>query len=186
MERRTLFLLTLAAWLAGTFAAATQMAGAPKGQPEGQAKTRPGQTGSSADSIAHVTLGQAAVPLFGPWKFTVGDSPIDPSTGKPLWAEPDFDDSHWETVDLTPKEARSIRWREDQATCRDGRRVAMPIIGATLGTASRCKRRVLPVSRWPWRCRTVRCVSLRRREEATRRQHWLLCLDHRATGRSVN
>ena len=26
------------------------------------------------------------------------------SPGKPLWAEPEFDDSKWETVDLTPKE----------------------------------------------------------------------------------
>src|SRR5271169_6540925 len=100
MARRTLFLLTLAAWLAGGFVAAAQMAGAP----QGQAKTQPGQSGSSADSIAHVTLGQAAVPLFGPWKFTVGDSPIDAKTGKPLWAEPDFNDSKWETVDLTPKD----------------------------------------------------------------------------------
>jgi hypothetical protein len=79
------------------------MASAPKGQPKSQAA----QPGSSADrttdSIAHVTLGQAAVPLYGPWKFTVGDSPIDPKTGKPLWAEPDFDDSNWETVDLTPE-----------------------------------------------------------------------------------
>ncbi|MGA7257184.1 MAG: PP2C family protein-serine/threonine phosphatase, partial [Terracidiphilus sp.] len=50
-----------------------------------------------------VTLGQDAVPLYGPWKFTIGDSPIDSKTGKPLWAEPDFDDSRWETVDLTPK-----------------------------------------------------------------------------------
>jgi hypothetical protein len=32
----------------------------------------------------------------------VGDSPIDPQTGRPLWVEPDFDDSKWETVDLTP------------------------------------------------------------------------------------
>jgi hypothetical protein len=40
----------------------------------------------------------------GPWKFTVGDSPIDPKTGQPLWAEPGFDDSSWETVDLTPKD----------------------------------------------------------------------------------
>jgi hypothetical protein len=58
----------------------------------------------TTDSIAHVTLGQSAVPLYGPWKFTVGDSPIDPKTGQPLWAEPDFDDSKWETVDLTPKD----------------------------------------------------------------------------------
>jgi serine phosphatase RsbU (regulator of sigma subunit) len=61
------------------------------------------QTPARPDRTAHVTLGQAAVPLYGPWKFTVGDSPIDQKTGKPLWAEPDFDDSNWETVDLTPK-----------------------------------------------------------------------------------
>ncbi len=45
------------------------------------------------------------VPLYGPWKFHVGDSPVEPGTGKPLWATPDFDDSSWETVDLTPKGA---------------------------------------------------------------------------------
>jgi hypothetical protein len=56
------------------------------------------------NGIAHVTLGQAVVPLYGPWKFTVGDSPIDPKTRQPLWAEPGFDDSQWETVDLTPKD----------------------------------------------------------------------------------
>jgi hypothetical protein len=56
------------------------------------------------NSVAQVTLGQSAVPLYGPWKFTVGDSPIDSKTGKPLWAEPEFDDSKWETVDLTPKD----------------------------------------------------------------------------------
>jgi hypothetical protein len=55
-----------------------------------------------ADGIAHITLGQSVVPLNGPWKFTIGDSPIDPATHEPLWAEPGFDDSHWETVDLTP------------------------------------------------------------------------------------
>jgi hypothetical protein len=49
-----------------------------------------------------VTLGQSVVALNGPWKFTVGDSPTDPKTGQPQWAEPDFDDSKWETVDLTP------------------------------------------------------------------------------------
>jgi hypothetical protein len=55
---------------------------------------------------AHVTLGRSVVPLYGPWKFTVGDSPIDPATNTPLWAQPDFDDSSWETVDLTPKGVR--------------------------------------------------------------------------------
>jgi hypothetical protein len=48
-----------------------------------------------------ITLGQAAVPLYGPWKFHIGDSPIDPVTHRPLWAEPNFNDSKWETVDLT-------------------------------------------------------------------------------------
>ena len=59
--------------------------------------------GQRPDTV-QVTLGQAAVPLYGPWKFTIGDSPIHPGTGQPLWAEPGFDDSHWETVDLTPRE----------------------------------------------------------------------------------
>jgi len=52
----------------------------------------------------NITLGQSTARLYGPWKFTVGDSPIDPVTHQPLWTEPDFDDSKWENVDLTPKE----------------------------------------------------------------------------------
>jgi Stage II sporulation protein E (SpoIIE) len=59
---------------------------------------------AKSQSAEHVTLGQSAVPLYGLWKFQIGDSPIDPKTGQPLWAEPDFDDSKWETVDLTPKD----------------------------------------------------------------------------------
>ena len=58
--------------------------------------------GGKNDSTDRIVLGKAVVPLYGPWKFTVGDSPLDPATGKPLWAEPDFDDSKWENVDLTP------------------------------------------------------------------------------------
>jgi hypothetical protein len=69
---------------------------APSAQP--QART------SSNTSPVEITFGQSATPLYGPWKFTIGDSPIDPKTGKPLWAEPDFDDSKWENVDLMPKE----------------------------------------------------------------------------------
>jgi len=57
-----------------------------------------------AGNTTSVTLGQSAARLYGPWKFTVGDSPLDPATHQPLWAEPGFDDSKWETVDLTPKE----------------------------------------------------------------------------------
>lgn len=58
---------------------------------------------SSANQASVITLGQSVIPLYGPWKFQIGDSPIDPHTGKSLWAEPDFDDSQWETVDLTPR-----------------------------------------------------------------------------------
>jgi len=52
-----------------------------------------------------IQLGQSMVPLYGPWKFQVGDSPIDPANNQPLWAQPEFNDASWETVDLTPKDA---------------------------------------------------------------------------------
>jgi sulfur transfer complex TusBCD TusB component (DsrH family) len=55
------------------------------------------------DKAVHISLGQSAAPLNGPWKFTVGDSPLDSVTHAPLWAEPGFDDSKWETVDMTPE-----------------------------------------------------------------------------------
>jgi hypothetical protein len=45
-------------------------------------------------SVTRFTLGKAVVALNGPWKFHTGDDA--------LWAEPDFDDSSWESVDLTP------------------------------------------------------------------------------------
>jgi len=41
-----------------------------------------------------VTLGNATVPLTGPWKFHIGDNMA--------WAQPGFDDSSWGTMDLTP------------------------------------------------------------------------------------
>ncbi len=75
-------------WLAAAFAAFSSVTAAESAPPA-----------LSAD----VNLGQSAVALYGPWKFTVGDSPLDAKTGKPMWAEPDFDDSKWETVDLAPK-----------------------------------------------------------------------------------
>ncbi len=55
------------------------------------------------ESVEELRLGQAAYPLNKPWKFTIGDSPLDAATGQPLWAEPGFDDSHWENLDLTPE-----------------------------------------------------------------------------------
>lgn len=58
---------------------------------------------SPAPQTTRITLGQSVVPLYGPWKFSVGDSPLDPVTQASLWAQPDFDDSKWETVNLTPQ-----------------------------------------------------------------------------------
>jgi serine phosphatase RsbU (regulator of sigma subunit) len=57
---------------------------------------------AAALGTPEITLGKSAVPLTGPWKFHVGDSPQDSSTRTPLWAEPGFDDSGWENVDLSP------------------------------------------------------------------------------------
>jgi hypothetical protein len=59
-------------------------------------------TTAAAPVSAQVRIGDSMAVLNGPWKFTIGDSPIDPKTNIPLWAEPGFDDSSWETVDLTP------------------------------------------------------------------------------------
>jgi len=52
-----------------------------------------------------ITLGDSTIPLYGPWKFHIGDSPVDPVTHVLLWTEPGFDDSKWEPVDLTPQDA---------------------------------------------------------------------------------
>jgi hypothetical protein len=51
-------------------------------------------TAAPAQPATQVTLGQSIVPLTGPWKFHIGDNA--------KWADPNFDDSKWETVDLTP------------------------------------------------------------------------------------
>ncbi|MFZ0661635.1 MAG: hypothetical protein WAM66_02995 [Acidobacteriaceae bacterium] len=48
-----------------------------------------------------ITLGSSAATLPGPWKFAPGDSPL--VNGVPLWAQTNFDDSHWTTMDLAPK-----------------------------------------------------------------------------------
>jgi len=55
------------------------------------------------ENTTSITVGQSLAPLNGPWKFHVGDSPLDSDARAPLWAKPGFDDSQWETVDLTPK-----------------------------------------------------------------------------------
>jgi hypothetical protein len=49
---------------------------------------------ADAPSATVATLGHAVVPLNQPWRFHLGDDPH--------WADADFDDSDWESVDLTP------------------------------------------------------------------------------------
>lgn len=48
-----------------------------------------------------ITLDNSAVNLPGPWKFAPGDSPM--VNGSPLWAQPDFDDASWTSMDVAPK-----------------------------------------------------------------------------------
>jgi len=62
------------------------------------------RNGGPAPVAMQFRMGQSLFYLYGPWKFTAGDSPLDPATHQPLWAEPGFDDSKWEDVDLTPTE----------------------------------------------------------------------------------
>jgi len=48
-------------------------------------------------AAAQPTVRMAVVALTGRWKFHIGDDP--------RWADPNFDDSNWENVNLTPKGA---------------------------------------------------------------------------------
>jgi signal transduction histidine kinase len=56
--------------------------------------------------VVQVNLGQSLVTLVGPWKFQIGDSPLDPVSHEPVWAKPDFDDSKWESLSLVPKDGK--------------------------------------------------------------------------------
>lgn len=47
-----------------------------------------------ANSAGPIALDESTITLNGPWKFRTGD--------EPSWADPAFDDSSWESVDLTP------------------------------------------------------------------------------------
>src|ERR1700691_2434872 len=66
-------------------------------------RSAPSQPAAPAPIAAPITFGQSLVPLNGPWKFQIGDSPVDPEKHALLWSEPSYDDSKWETVDLTPR-----------------------------------------------------------------------------------
>jgi len=60
----------------------------------GAVTSAPESAATTADRAVHVKLGESSVELAGPWKFHIGDDAA--------WAQPDFDDSSWEDVDLTP------------------------------------------------------------------------------------
>ncbi len=55
----------------------------------------------AASPTQTITLGNSVATLPGPWKFAPGDSPLQ--NGAPVWAQPDFDDAHWASLDLAPK-----------------------------------------------------------------------------------
>jgi hypothetical protein len=56
--------------------------------------TVPVQAHTSGTQAQPIVLGDSTVTLNGPWKFRTGDDA--------RWADPAFDDSAWENVDLTP------------------------------------------------------------------------------------
>ncbi|MGB6194720.1 MAG: hypothetical protein WBF42_19805, partial [Terracidiphilus sp.] len=69
-----------------------------------QAPPKPAQAASGGgEAGAQIVFGDAEAPLYGPWRFRTGDSPVDAATGVPVWAEPGFDDSRWEQVSLRPE-----------------------------------------------------------------------------------
>ncbi len=45
-------------------------------------------------AVVQVKLGESSAELAGPWKFRTGDDMV--------WAQTEFDDSSWGTMDLTP------------------------------------------------------------------------------------
>ena len=57
------------------------------------AEGQTGSTGAAASSVVPVKLGESSTELTGPWKFHTGDDMA--------WAQPDFDDSGWKSIDLT-------------------------------------------------------------------------------------
>ena len=92
-----------------------------------------------AAPIKQITVGDSTESLNGPWKFHIGDSPLDLASHTPVWAEPEFDDSKWETVDLTPPDSSLDPVYGISGWCRAGQPGGMRAIGDTAGTASWCR-----------------------------------------------
>src|SRR6202035_3461947 len=51
---------------------------------------------SATPGVMKGAIGDAVLVLSGPWRFHPGDDAA--------WARPNFDDSGWDTLDLTPPE----------------------------------------------------------------------------------
>jgi hypothetical protein len=85
--------MLVAAFCLGTMILALRADTAPAVQNSGAATA-----GTSSAPISHwaeqVVLGSSSVELNGPWKFHKGDDL--------QWAQPDFNDSGWPSMDLTP------------------------------------------------------------------------------------
>jgi len=69
-----------------------------EGQANSTAQAKQEDAAASVPAISHwaeqAVLGSSTVELTGPWKFHKGDNPA--------WAQPDFNDAGWSSVDLTP------------------------------------------------------------------------------------
>lgn len=54
--------------------------------------------GNSVAAPGRISLADSVLPLNGPWAFSPGDSPL--IDGKPVWAQPGFDDAGWRRLSL--------------------------------------------------------------------------------------
>jgi hypothetical protein len=62
-------------------------------QPVARAEEQSSGVSTMTEASVPIVIGKSVVALNGPWKFHPGDDP--------QWSDPNFDDSSWETVDLT-------------------------------------------------------------------------------------
>jgi hypothetical protein len=69
------------------------LCGVPASARADSATDKPAAVKAATDAI-HVRLGESSVELPGPWRFHTGDDVA--------WARPEFNDSGWDTMDLSP------------------------------------------------------------------------------------
>ena len=110
----------------------------------------------------HINLGQAAVPLYGPWKFTIGDSPTDALTGRPLWAEPSSTTHIGRLWILRRRRGRLSRFKVRQDSCRVNGERTSGLLGLWVVPDSRRGRHTKPIwfARASEQARTCRTEEL--------------------------